>query len=67
MQINYIRRHIKSILPLQPVLPFDLSGGICTKMKQGKKDSSDLTSFLSLYKFFVISCQIKQTAGENSF
>ena len=55
MQINNIRRHIKSILPLKPVLSFDLSGGICTKVKQGKKDSSDLTPFLSLYKIFLIS------------
>ena len=55
MQINSIRRHIKSVLPLQPVLSFDLSGGIYTNIKQGKKDSIDLTLFLSLYKFFLIS------------
>ena len=55
MQINNIRRHIKSIPPLQPVFSFDLSEGICTKIKQGKKDSSDLTSLLSLYKFFLMS------------
>ena len=55
MQVNNIRRYIKSILPLQPVLSFNLSGGICSKIKQGKKDSSDLASFLSLYKYFLIN------------